>query len=1638
MSLSRARRQNKSEPHTLEIPMGEPPPSSPVSTTKQKTPRSKKVLNAAGKPLRSVSRRIFKSQQQHRSAPLENYEALSGSGRPSHLRNGPHRNSPQRSLRDTSNRSIGTTEAEENEDFLISSRGLVGNTPQHYHHHHQSSSLSAPLSAVYAFEKALRQVWLVTAAYIIGVYHPSYVSLASKLVEYAVVAWVTCVVIVIVQTWQLKQQQQQQQEEAVVLGGVVGERQPLLAETTRRGSIDEVMTEEDLEAAAAITEEAPSDEILLRQSSSASLAGEPVAPPQQVHPALEPYFVMDCVTGQRCMPNSSTPHSLDTEYFTGKMMVLIRTPDVDDPRADKGLSENMAVADYLSDKQRRFEFQFQLKLKKIPTGAVYFACELEDDIKMSMIQRAFVGAAMAFIKTTNNSFHYSISGSGVMYQPDGKYEKPHMAFPVEGSMDRVVATPPGQPLPVLGGRIDEDAESIKRRKKGGLIDWNFDDTYTFALWSAYVDMLDWRCINLPGVRPFALTNVIGTQPVLLSLYEIPHDKRNEKHYRKDLSTIVELEMSNSENSGAGPMAIEWVSCYRDAAGATIIIEDENEEIDEDDDFVLYEEESDKDATTVAELGEGLYIRSGDSVTLREAIVDNDDSTNQSGSPYVTIGGGMAVLQDRSAATIIIEKAGKSRVTNGSSAGSKLIRTGDTVIFKILTRSNKSDDQQMKYLTLHRGWWLKWVATPPKKNGLFTIHTHETEFSDSGSDIQTEEPQSSYLTIGGAFWLQHKRWKKFLVGVAAEGSATFGGRILGLYKPKSLTRPPAEDAVYNSDDESQDVYQPESSDFCNSDLMRPIHFRAYDCLTVSSSSYLNSKTSSEDRPDEDTVRGEKPQLVFSVDKYKIDVPVWIEMMNRRERVRQLGFAVRVLPPDWPNDNEAFVRLRTGRDLNQIMRIGLQWRNGSPSRRSGSAFNQVPKSPGNDSLTSHTSDGLALNTPPPPKSARKVSSSKVDVAKLSMQSFDEELDDFSDDDEWDLDSADSEVDLVELLEDDDAAMPGESQDDKAHVRRLKKIGKIAKATAKSVKTKTTSTGKTVVKRSVRVGKGTVNAGKAITTRIAPIRPKKPPSIEPKSAKARSRRRRERDLHAAVTRSMKRIERRDSHLLSEGTVAGELSAPEQSMLIVSKMLSNMSSLPMSSPFCARFSALLALQVDKYSDLDSTFLQGGPLEIGVVLKTIKDKVLSECLVARCLWESHWREELCVVFDHGVAFFAPLTRSPCLELSFLDVDSVRCLEAGPRSPLPGFPMLVIETAWLCHYIAFTNEDSRQAFHEKIRDAMTRFEQQSISASSHQKELWNVRFWQNSIESSLSSGRGKWAEVNSGNKSKRRTIMNNRKMLFDVDTDIVDLNEFVQDLLSTCLSFSLDSLEQHPEALVKFLDGTSRLRAVSFDGLDLASSSALCLFVNLYHCLLQHALLLSVDGNLHKRSCGHFMRTSCYEIAGDVFSLAEISSCIIRGGLSRPNVPKAPYVEAPKKSNAYYLYALQNVGPIIHFVLNTGDDSCPSEVLVFNEQRVDLQLVLAAEEFLRKNVLVDESRRIIYVPKVCEAYRNDFAGDSAGAATICLQYCLRFISGAQREKIEETMRLQDPAPTIKFLSTSELYHSSLKIAAIDASPVSDE
>ena len=973
-----------------------------------------KVKASVARPARAVGRRVFKNRYNSkvdvlggrievdlnrditnktpddifRANPLDRDAARVPNGRNNNTSDGTNNNLRRSLSRIMSTRSIsraGTTIGNGNDTDTSSPTAFVTLAQ------HESDDTDWPVRSV---EAIARNAALLCGVYVMGAYHPDWTAPVSRLLEFLLTAWVTCLLILAL-GWLRKlsvsehrqhqytpplryadnQQRQWQRQE-----GDDPEMTPLVQhpdrdETSVYGTSNIVDTEcatnlnlncsenkisLSINTTAAIrTESQNEDGVEVESGSSSDEADRSFTKKQKdqemnqevEHPKLASLYVVDSKTGERVMCNNdSAPFRISNEWVEMDMIAMMRTPDADDSDAKRGSTANDKMSEHFRGRQRRFEFQYQVKFKKVPVGKqLYFSCELDDPVKMGIITKAFVSAAMAFVRTTNPTFHYNITGSKKKTS-DGKYETPHMSFTVEAGLDRFVVTKPGDTPPELGSNIYEDPESMKKRKSGKLTNWNTEDTYTLALWSSYVDFLDWRVLNLPGIKPFGLATVLSTQAINLTMYLIDADMKGDSHYRKDITEVIKLELSNGEQSGLGKEAKKWINAkapgqqHREAELTGAVLGSPSQRIGHcsSHDFVEVDEntshaalgtndtmdemdEIDKDTADAAELGEGIYLRSGDSVLLREFLSEDENSTASS----VTNSGGFAVLSKRNV-PIVIEKTKRSKKN-------KLIKSGDTVMFKMIQNKAGTDDNETRYLTIHRGWWLKWVTTMPSKNGYFTIFTHETELGERA--LPTDETQSSFLTLGGSFSLRHKRWSRYAVGVSAEPSTDFGGRMLSLYNSKrnkgatSMEEEKQQAATYQSDDEGDnDKEMPSIGEI---GYIKPLVLCTRDpqSLMVTSPKsptkpYRFDDSSSFEKAEPQTPNGLK--LLFSRDHSHADVPAWIEMMDRKQRVRKLAYVVRIahrIPGG--DDNQAtihnneeiiFTRLKSGKDLARIMNIG----------------------------------------------------------------------------------------------------------------------------------------------------------------------------------------------------------------------------------------------------------------------------------------------------------------------------------------------------------------------------------------------------------------------------------------------------------------------------------------------------------------------------------------------------------------------------------------------------------------------------------------------------------------------------------------------------------------------------------------------
>jgi len=264
-------------------------------------------------------------------------------------------------------------------------------------------------------------------------------------------------------------------------------------------------------------------------------------------------YVNSLGSGER-VPTNEQGFSIDDDFFVGKFLPMFRVAD--EPSEDD--VEGRKTYTHFKGKKRMFEFQFQGRLKQRPEGKLWISLEFDRPLKIGSIQRMFLQGCLNFIRRTNKCFHYSFGDEDTA--GNGTYEKPHVAFAMEYALDRLVVTKAGETPPAFGGAtrdIDEPDVDASRRKKGvpgSFPGWNTDDIYTMSIWSAYVDFVTWRILNLPGIRSFLMSSIFGSKPINVVFYSMREslgaiDKR--PHFRKDLKIISHYEIGHRRHTQGG-------------------------------------------------------------------------------------------------------------------------------------------------------------------------------------------------------------------------------------------------------------------------------------------------------------------------------------------------------------------------------------------------------------------------------------------------------------------------------------------------------------------------------------------------------------------------------------------------------------------------------------------------------------------------------------------------------------------------------------------------------------------------------------------------------------------------------------------------------------------------------------------------------------------------------------------------------------------------------------------------------------------------------------------------------------------------------------------------------------------------------
>ena len=191
----------------------------------------------------------------------------------------------------------------------------------------------------------------------------------------------------------------------------------------------------------------------------------------------------------------------------------------------------------------------------------------------------------------------------------------------------------------------------------------------------------------------------------------------------------------------------------------------------------------------------------------------------------------------------------------------------------------------------------------------------------------------------------------------------------------------------------------------------------------------------------------------------------------------------------------------------------------------------------------------------------------------------------------------------------------------------------------------------------------------------------------------------------------------------------------------------------------------------LDTWFVHGSDVEkyllAPVNRRAPRRKRIS--IVARALWDTHWREELIVLYPSYIAFYPPLAKKASWTLHLQELIGISHV-SDDVSPLPGYAVLRIETIGRIHYIAFS---TKEACNEMAGSILEQFS--GITFDVNMPSFGDMSDPRDRFV--LKSGR--WRPAG------RRLILNSRKFSFDLNsTNLSGGKSFGSDTSETYWAFS--------------------------------------------------------------------------------------------------------------------------------------------------------------------------------------------------------------------------------------------------------------
>ena len=388
----------------------------------------------------------------------------------------------------------------------------------------------------------------------------------------------------------------------------------------------------------------------------------------------------------------------------------------------------------------------------------------------------------------------------------------------------------------------------------------------------------------------------------------------------------------------------------------------------------------------------------------------------------------------------------------------------------------------------------------------------------------------------------------------------------------------------------------------------------------------------------------------------------------------------------------------------------------------------------------------------------------------------------------------------------------------------------------------------------------------------------------------------------------------------------------------------------------------------LDSMFIAGIASDYNVNLSKLYPHHVYYTICCRCVHEGKYCEEVVVITNTALVFHSS---SLAIELSeVLNVYKMPLID----SPVPGLHVASIETIDRTHYLLFKRVEKMEEFTETIISALNKLHQVTETSGDRADKTRSNSVFQwfsfkkhTGLSSYFVLTSDKWLPVN-------RKILNSRKMVFDSifadrnNYKIDNYCKFSEILLKE--AFALDSesdgsKELDVEKICKFLNKVTLLKSINLQEINLQSIEGVCFFANIFHTLLLHARLVHTPPD--KGLWNDFFHLNSYEIGNDVFSLAELEQCVLRGALS--TCKTCPTGNNLATNDDHYKYALGSVDPRINFLINTGSICNPRSIYVLTTAKYNSVLDAAVREYL---TCVRIDKKMAIFPHIMKLYADDF------------------------------------------------------------------